>query len=385
MSNRPPSDTDVDHDQSAEQDSGSYEDQLSFATEDFDAEDFEQRDRERDLDSLADFANADTDAAGSGDVPSDSLDVYEDDIEDSYYEHDQADDYDLSDLPDDAEEVVADSAAVVEEAVAPARAVAYQNTPEPPPGEDSYTPPVPAAAGMPWGLISAAALAVILVAIGAYGVVKDRVSLKEEVRELSSRLAVAPDAQQFQSTQEALAVMEQRNVDLRNSVRALRENNATLTVEYEALQKKYERLVATGVTADTDTETAKAPVKQQADAKSTKPDATASTGAAKPLATPKPPVSKTPAKPPVSKVEPTVVKGGWFVNFGAYRDRAVASRWAKQLSSDSRQTTVSPVDTANGTLYRVRIINQPSRAAAEVIARELEKAHGLERLWVGAQ
>lgn len=379
MSNKPPSSSDTPHNAHDASDTGLHEDQLSFDTEDFDAEGVEQSFRERELDSLADFANADTPAEPSNkatlSAPSGSLDAYE--REDDYDDAD--DDYDFSDLRDDTEDAIDDTNIEAPEALdfddEPIAEdhdnSAYQNTPEAPSGDDRYTPPAAAPAGIPWVLIGAAVFAVLLVAIGAYGVVKERAALKEEIRQLSSKLATAPDIEQYHSTQEALKVMEQSNADLRQSVRALRENNATLTVEYDALKNKYERMIATGGVSTQTTATQTPPKKQQVTrSKPTQPSSVAKTA---------------PAKPAVTQAAPAIVKGNWFVNFGAYRDRAVASRWAKQLSTNGRQATVSTVNTANGTLYRVRISNQPSRDAANAIARELERTHRLERLWVGQQ
>tara|TARA_B100001059_G_scaffold99594_1_gene99195 strand:- start:11176 stop:11982 length:807 start_codon:yes stop_codon:yes gene_type:complete len=74
----------------------------------------------------------------------------------------------------------------------------------------------------------------------------------------------------------------------------------------------------------------------------------------------------------------------WFVNFGAYPRVDAARTWSLRLREKGHSTVIQDVMTAEGeNLYRLRVVNLPSRAAAKVLAAQLEDDYNLEPLWFG--
>ncbi|MEP5321833.1 SPOR domain-containing protein, partial [Marinobacter alexandrii] len=76
---------------------------------------------------------------------------------------------------------------------------------------------------------------------------------------------------------------------------------------------------------------------------------------------------------------------GWFVNFGSYSQRAKAQEWADRLKPGSGSVIVAAADSSGGSVYRVRIVGLASKADAQRVAAQLERTHGLSKLWVGQQ
>lgn len=378
MSNKYPEDNSTDNNK----------EQLSFESDEFSADQ-----NSRDLEPLAEipglganrydndafdsdpFGNASSDSPddidlSAPDFPSekprddewaDETDSTASPLTDNDYEYDN-EPVDMSDLPDDTPEESYEPEAPV------ATEYDEQETEQPSSPSyaepDSYSPPVaPTSSGIPWGLIAAAIIAVLLVAFGTYGVVKERSTLQKENHELRTKLATAISVEQFQSINDALTEVEQRNTDLRQSLKSLTSENQGLNAQLTLLKTKLASFEEENTLATNEKKTTPQPV-------------------AASKATPKP-ITK-----PKSKLKPTVVAqttGKWFVNFGSYGNRSTATTWAKRLTTNQRTAAVTDVKTGSRTLYRVRIINLESRAQANSVARELEKTHKLEPLWVGQQ
>jgi hypothetical protein len=77
--------------------------------------------------------------------------------------------------------------------------------------------------------------------------------------------------------------------------------------------------------------------------------------------------------------------GDWFVNFGSYTVRDTAGTWAAKLKPGAGRVVVLTGDREGKTFYRVRVVDLANRDQAESVARELEAAFDLSKLWVGRQ
>lgn len=74
----------------------------------------------------------------------------------------------------------------------------------------------------------------------------------------------------------------------------------------------------------------------------------------------------------------------WFVNFGVYPRVDAARTWSLRLRKRGLSTAIHDVITADGeSLYRLQVINLPSRVAAKVLASQLEDDYNLAPLWFG--
>ena len=98
-------------------------------------------------------------------------------------------------------------------------------------------------------------------------------------------------------------------------------------------------------------------------------------------AAPRPEPSRTPPEP-VAKPEPEVSKeepaasttGMWAVQLGSFSNKENAERLAADLRKQGYAAFLSQLDTASGTLHRVRIGPLKDRDSAEQMAARLQKA-----------
>ncbi len=206
----------------------------------------------------------------------------------------------------------------------------------------------------PVGLIAVAALALVLLAAGGYGVMKQRAAMEQEIRDLQALLAVAAKPEEISSTRASLGSLEEDNRELRATLAALRDENRQLSDTLAGLEQQ---LVA------------------QRDA----------TARAAPAATPARP-QQTAAQAAPARAQPATVSGGdWFVNFSSYSDRSVAESWAARLKPGTGKVTVTATQSNGATLYRVRVTGLASDSQAQTVARKLEQEYGLPKLWVGRE
>lgn len=75
--------------------------------------------------------------------------------------------------------------------------------------------------------------------------------------------------------------------------------------------------------------------------------------------------------------------GAWFVNVATYSQRATADAMVERLREGGRSAAIVPATIGGEPSYRVRVVDLPSRDAAQRAARELESQLGLRGLWVG--
>ena len=150
---------------------------------------------------------------------------------------------------------------------------------------------------------------------------------------------------------------------MRAQVDALTSENTTLSEQVDTLKQQLEKANAAVTATSVAAETRPQPVR---------PSTPSSSSTASPTPTP-------------TNTATSGGADGWFVNFGSYSQRAKAQEWAERLKPDSGTVIVAAADSSGTSVYRVRIIGLESRADAQRIAAQLERAHGLSKLWVGQQ
>jgi len=201
----------------------------------------------------------------------------------------------------------------------------------------------------PVGMLAIAGIAVILLAVGGFGVMHERSTMQEQIRALQSELALAVDPQQLAVERGSQRKVMERNRTLEASVQELQLDNRQLSDTVRGLEQQLE-------------------VQQAAASKV--PDS-------KPAAAEPPPAEKAPTKTPAS------TSGNWFVNFGSYREKSHAERWAGRLAPAAGKVVVAAAP--GGDLFRVRVVALPNKKTADQVAAELQSKYGLSELWVGEQ
>jgi cell division septation protein DedD len=206
----------------------------------------------------------------------------------------------------------------------------------------------------PLGLIVVAIVALVLMAAGGYGVIQQRSATQEEIRQLQATLATTASPAAVSASRDAQREVQERNTELLAAVDALTLENRRLTDTVTGLESQ---LAA-----------------QQIALAKPKPAAVVTPAPVKP--TPQPATPKSAA--------PVIAGGGaWFVNFSSYDRRTTAEDWVSKLKPEAGKVVVTTGNKEGATVYRVRVIELANRESAEKIARQLEREHGLPKLWVG--
>ncbi len=224
----------------------------------------------------------------------------------------------------------------------------------------------------PLGLIAVAAVALMLLAAGGYGVIQERAEIKEELRQLRETLTTVASLEDTGASREALQTLQQSYDELTINAEALIRENRTLTSAVTALEVQLEasqallpasnKVIDPSVSAKT-----KRPASNSADPVTPKSSA---------------PVLAT-SQPTAVKPSMTVSSGAWFVNVSSYSTRAAAEKWVTKVRPDAGKVIVSASTREGKTYYRVRVIGLANKSAAAQVARKLEAALGLDKLWVG--
>ncbi len=212
---------------------------------------------------------------------------------------------------------------------------------------------------LPWGLIAVAVLALALLVAGGFGVVQQRTSAQEELRELRAALAVAAKPEEIRGMRESLEKATAENSELLSSVSGLTTENrrlkgviSDLEAQLEAQRAAIAKAVAT---------------------------------VAPPAAKTEPPATDEKAQATEKAATPAPAEPSWFVNFGSYARLEIAQAWAKRLPTDLGRVIIANKTLNDRTLYRLRIVGLSSRDAAQKAAIQLERQFGLPKLWVGKQ
>ena len=215
----------------------------------------------------------------------------------------------------------------------------------------------------PLGLFIVGAVAILLLAAGGYGVIKQRSAMEEEIRQLQASLATAVSPEEIATSRTEIVELENRNNDLQARLDTLALENRRLTRTVEDLESQLQ-----------------APRDTEAKDVETKPV----TPAPPPAEPVRPAAADIPAKAPPA-TSSAAATPGWFVNFGSYAQRDTAESWAARLKTPAGKVAVVTGSKEGKTFYRVRVVSLDSRDQAEGIARQLEQEHQLSRLWVGKQ
>jgi cell division septation protein DedD len=210
----------------------------------------------------------------------------------------------------------------------------------------------------PPALIIVGVLALILLAAGGYGVIQQRSATQEEIRRLESELATTVNPAEVAASRDALRSAEAHNAELQASFETLTLENRRLTDTVTGLEAQLQ-------------------AQQAALAKPATPQP------ATPKPKPKPVAKKAPA--PSAKPAPASASGDWFVNFSSYTQREAAQSWAAKLRPAAGNVQISEFNKDGRTYYRVRVVGLGSREVAQKAAAQLEKSHGVSKLWIGKQ
>jgi cell division septation protein DedD len=222
------------------------------------------------------------------------------------------------------------------------------------------------ASRFPIAMIAVVLLALVLLAIGGYGVVEQRKSMEAEIRELQARLATAMTPEESEAAREAQRQLTEQSDALNAEVQALEAENAELAARIAAM----EREVAEKEDAAAEAEAAAEAARRTAEAEAARAAAAKQAAAAK-------------AEAPTSTENSAAPGGEWFVNFGSYARRDIAESWAKRVKASAGSVVVQTATAGGRTLYRVRVVGLANRDAAERVATSLEREFDLPRLWVG--
>jgi cell division septation protein DedD len=227
----------------------------------------------------------------------------------------------------------------------------------PPQAEDEDERP----ARWPLVLIGVAVVALLLLGIGGYGVLQERSAQQNQIRELQARLATAVSQEEARANRQELTTAVQQARTLERDLARLQTENARLSERLEELERdaaaQAERVAAAGEAQREAEQAARASAAAAASRNSAENTAGNTAGGG----------------------------GEWFVNFGSYAQRSVAERWQSRLQPESGRLLIQEAQSNGRALYRLRIVGLADRDSAERVARALERAHQVEKLWVGRE
>jgi cell division protein FtsN len=206
--------------------------------------------------------------------------------------------------------------------------------------------------------IAVLCIALILLAVGGYGVVQQRGEMQSEIRDLRAQLATTITPEEAAAERERQRQVELENESLSAELEGLTAENRELADRLTSMEAAVADREARAASAAAERARLANLAAQRASPSRAAPGSGASAGAA-------------------------AAPGTWFVNFGSYAQRNVADRWAAQLEVEAGSVGVRTATAAGKTLYRVRVLGLSDRDTAERIATSLERKYQLPRLWVG--
>lgn len=252
----------------------------------------------------------------------------------------------------------------------------------------------------PFGLIAVAIVALLLLAAGGYGVIRERAAAQEELLDLRAALATTASPKDVRDSREALFEMKLSYDKLAAEERVLTLENQKLADTVARLKSQLEVQQAVLTKKVPATKQVKpAAVQKTTPSRPKTPEPVASKpatpvpAASKP-ASPAPVAAKTaapaPAASPTATPKPASTQTAavdsstpWFVNFGSYSARTMAETWAAKLHPIAGKVIVATSAQDGKTFYRVRVVGLASKDSANEVARKLEAEQQVSQLWVG--
>ena len=196
-------------------------------------------------------------------------------------------------------------------------------------------------------------VAVMLIAVGGWGLFEERAALQTRINELERSQS------QAQST---------NSVDT-SVLSALEADNAALKLQLDDLYRDYELAMAeiTSLQEAREITTTDAPEEdERVSAVATKPEVS------------------TPTSGTELTLDTDDATGSWFVNIGAYSVPQSAENIAAQLADGGVDAVVQEISTDDGkVLFRVRVIGLSTREDARQVGNDLESRYGINPVWVG--
>jgi len=196
-------------------------------------------------------------------------------------------------------------------------------------------------------------VAVMLIAVGGWGLFEERAALQTRINELERSQS------QAQST---------NSVDT-SVLSALETDNAALKLQLDDLYRDYELAMAeiTSLQEAREITTTDAPEEdERVSAVATKPEVS------------------TPTSDTDLTLDTDNATGSWFVNIGAYSVPQSAKDIAAQLADGGVDAVVQEISTDDGkVLFRVRVIGLSTREDARQVGNDLESRYGINPVWVG--
>ena len=222
----------------------------------------------------------------------------------------------------------------------------------------------------PLGLIAVAAVALMLLAAGRYGVIQERAEVKEELRQLRETLTTVTSLEDTGASRRALQTLQQSYDGLSINAEALVRENRRLASVVAGLQVQLDDRQALLQPDNELTDTSLSAGTKLAASDNAEPPA--------PEASPAP-------LPTTTAPSTTVTSGVWFVNVSSYSTRAAAEKWMTKVRPAAGKVIVSASTREGKTYYRVRVVGLANKNSATQVARELEAGLNLNKLWVGRE
>jgi cell division septation protein DedD len=240
--------------------------------------------------------------------------------------------------------------------------------------DEYYEDDVKGGSSWPLSMIAVACVALVLLAVGIYGVMQERAATQAELRDLRATLATSPNREGADTNREVNREKQQSYDTLAAEAKVLTQENQILTEAVAGLNAQLRDLV--------DEQQVQAP---PATAKQPTPVSRRDTLRVRP--TLPPPVATKPVAPATAVTKPAtpVSAERWFVNFGSYSSRTMAKSWAAKIQPAAGKVIVAPGTKDGKTYYRVRVVELTGKGSADKVARQLEKELQVSRLWVGQE
>lgn len=196
-------------------------------------------------------------------------------------------------------------------------------------------------------------VAVMLIAVGGWGLFEERAALQTRINELERSQS------QAQST---------NSVDT-SVLSALETDNAALKLQLDGLYRDYELAMAeiTSLQEPRGMTPTDAPEEdERVSAVATKPEVS------------------TPTSDTELALDTDETTGSWFVNIGAYSVPQSAENIAAQLAGGGVDAVIQKISTDDGkVLFRVRVTGLSTREDARQVGNDLESRYGINPVWVG--